>query len=129
MVRRLLERAAGAIDDGPEPPDRLAEMVVAFANDNPHATRAEWVAFSAQHAAECWRSGYRRGFENVELPEQDPDRVADELDPNWRWSPDIRLVGDAGAVVLEENDEQELVASEVRAYQQWVQDRNRRRGP
>jgi hypothetical protein len=128
MVRRLLERAAGALDDGPEAPARLGEMVIAYANSAPHATRAEWIAYAMAHSAECYRSGYRRGREEAERPELDPDRVADELDPDWRWSPDIRLVGDAGVVVMEENDQGELERREIDGYQSWVQWRNRRRG-
>ena len=80
-------------------------MVVAFANDNPSATRREWVEFCQHHAGECYRSGYARGNERAErdfwgsMPSVRPEDVADELDPDWRWCPDIRLIGDGDVVV------------------------------
>ena len=110
LARGILERLLGRFYEGPEPPARLGEMVVAFANDHPRATRGEWVWFCRQHAAECYRSGYTRGVERAErdfwnaMPSVLPEEVADELDPDWRWQPDIRLLGEPGQVVEDGNE-------------------------
>ena len=96
-LRRFLEKRLANYYEGPDAPERLAEMVVWFANANPHATRAEWVEFAALHAAECYRSGYVRGYEYSErdpvVREFQPEEVADALYPDWRWAPEIRLDG------------------------------------
>lgn len=129
---RILERLRGVYHEGFEAPERLGEMVVAFANEYPHATRADWVRFASDHAAECYRSGYTRGYERVErdfenaMPNNRPEDIADELDPDWRWSPEIVLLGDGEAIVLERNDEEQLSAEEATQYTAWVIERNRR---
>ena len=109
LVRRVVERWRRTYYEGPEPPARLGEMVVAFANDRQRATRAEWIAYAGELARECYRSGYARGVERAErdfwgsMPSVLPERVADELDPGWQhWSPDITLMGDPQAVVLDD---------------------------
>ena len=105
LTRGILERLAGIWAEGPEPPARLGEMVVAFANDRPHATRAEWVEYAQGLARESYRSGYTRGVERAErqfwssMPSVLPEDVADALDPDWRWSPDITLMGNPDEVV------------------------------
>jgi hypothetical protein len=135
LSRGIVERLRGIYYEGPEPPGRLAEMAVAFANQYPHATRGEWVRFCGEHAGECYRSGYVRGVERAErdyersMPERAPEDVADELDPDWRWSPDITLLGDHDAEVLHELDEQQLTAQEISDYNESVIERNRRREP
>ena len=128
LARGILERMAGTFSEGPAAPARLAEMVAHFADSNPHATRGEWAAFAAGHAAECYRSGYARGQEDAERdwrgPEVSPEETADELDPGWRGSPPVSL---AGEVVLERNDEAALADAEARAYLSAVA--RSRRGP
>jgi len=81
----------GTWDEGPEPPARLREMVLLFAEAHPRATRREWADFAARHAGECYRTGYARGFEaSVRDDDQKPwladmpERVADQVDPGWR---------------------------------------------
>ena len=131
LARGIVERAAGSFYEGPEPPERLGEIVVAFANEHPHATRAEWVAFVIAHGGECYRSGYVRGFERAERdyrdPEISPEDTADSLDPDWRWQPGIELTGEPDDVVMEVNDEDQMSADEIRRYQDSVIERNRRR--
>ena len=111
LARGILERRAGIWREGPEPPARLGEMVVAFANDCPRASRADWVRFCQLHAAECYRSGYARGAERAErdfwgaMPSVLPEEVMDELDPDWRWRPDIRFEGARDEVVEDRNQE------------------------
>jgi hypothetical protein len=86
------ERYLGTFHEGPTAPSRLHAMVIAYANLHPRATREEWVRFAAAHAQEAYRSGYARGFEWAErqtshVPNPPPEILADQLDPDWRWSP------------------------------------------
>ncbi len=119
-VRRALERLAGVWYEGAQPPDRFGEMVVYFANTNPRATREQWVQFATELAGETFRSGYLRGFERGERDveaqpwrQADPDALADELDPDWRWSPDITLYGPAD--LIPEPEEREPTAEDLLA--------------
>lgn len=99
--RDFRERWLGKMYEGPEPPERLATMVIAFAQMNPQATRFDWTRFAIEHARECYRAGWTRGFEYVERdPEEraairhlDPETLASALDPNWRWSPELTIDG------------------------------------
>lgn len=106
-LRNTLERALRRFYEGPEAPPRLREMVLVFAECHPHATRAEWVEFVVEHAAECYRSGYMRGLEWVErdlerrVPSGQPEALMDEVDPEWRWAPEVML-HDPQRVVEEE---------------------------
>jgi hypothetical protein len=103
-----MERLLARWEEGPDAPLRLGEIVLAFANMYPKATRAEWVRFATLHAAECYRSGYVRGYEHVERLQdmgemiEMSEAVADRLDPNWRWQPGITLEGKADAVPQDE---------------------------
>ena len=106
-VKRQWERWVGVWYEGPEPPQRLGEMVVLFANMHPHATRAEWVAFASGHAGQAYMSGYVRGWERSErdpdvMPWRvsSPNTIADEMDPGWREGPSV-LEGNAEAIVGE----------------------------
>jgi len=117
-LRRSVERALNRYDEGPDAPSRLMDMVVDFANDNPHATRAEWTAFAGAHAAECYRAGWTRGAEYVERvpelwrPDVPPEAMADALDPDWRNSPSV--LDDPGAPVPEVLDERRLEELQMR---------------
>ena len=132
LVRRVVERWRRTYYEGPEPPARLGEMVVDFANHNPHATRQEWIEFGRFHAAECYRSGFTRGAEWAErdfgsrMPDVSPERIADAQDPDWEWSPNILLVGSTGDVVLEVNDEEKLAREHREQYERMLLERNRR---
>jgi hypothetical protein len=80
FVRNILEMLLARFYEGPEPPKRLAEMVLVFANMHPRATRAEWTAFAQAHANETYRTGYVRGLEFAERdldrrPKDDPERL------------------------------------------------------
>lgn len=91
-------------------------MVAVFANLHPRATRAEWAAFAAGHAASAYLAGYQRGVEHVERTWDPPpagrvEALADRLDPgwrdrehDWRWAPD-EVLEDPGWVVEEPHDE------------------------
>ncbi len=132
LTRRLCERLVGTFYEGPEAPARLGEMVIAFANDTPHATRSEWVTFAKFHAEECYRSGFTRGAEWAErdyesrMPGVTPEEVANVETPDWPWSPNIMLLGNDD-VVFEVNDEEKLAAEHQQRYEKLVMDRNRRR--
>lgn len=105
-IRNFFEKSFGKFYEGPECPERFSEVVVVFANENPYASRAEWMRFATEHAAVAYKSGYTRGFEWAERDDEDPvvspEELADSLDPDWRWSPDITLMGDPDAEVPEE---------------------------
>lgn len=96
LAKRAVERLFGVWSEGPEPPDRLREMVLMFANDHPRATRRQWLEFAAAHAQECYRTGYQRGYESSERdPEaqpwrrQDPEELAEQHLPGWQHAPSI----------------------------------------
>lgn len=107
-IRRRLEKMFGVWAEGPEPPERLGQMVTYFANGRPRATRAEWQRFATEHANNAYRAGYLRGYEYTErdpderdaLSRANPDEVADALFPGWRWTSE--------PIVLEEPDEEPL---------------------
>lgn len=71
-MRGLAERFAERYYEGPEPPMRLAEQVVAFAKANPEATRGEWGKYAVALAQSAYRSGYVRG---IEWAERDLDKL------------------------------------------------------
>ena len=111
-VRKLLERWLDRFSEGPDAPQRTKDMVVAFANSNPRATRADWVRFSQEHAAEAWRAGYLRGVEYVERdpelwrPRLPPEVSASAQDPGWSLDENpFALDGVPDEVVAEARDE------------------------
>lgn len=134
LARRLLERWAGTYYEGPKAPSRLGEMVVEFANLYPHATRSEWVVFAQHHADECYRGGFVRGAEWAErdyqsrMPDVTPEELADNEAPDWRWSPNIMLLGN-DVTVFEVNDEDKFALEHRELYEKLVMERNRRRRP
>lgn len=86
----------GIFYEGPTPPPRLAEHVTRFANDNPNATRKEWIVFAQGLANSSYQSGWLRGYEWVEreldkLPEEHPDRIADSINNNWRQNSPVLM--------------------------------------
>jgi hypothetical protein len=99
FIKRLTEKWFGEWSEGPDPPDRIMNMVFVFALEHPHATRGDWIRFSIEHAAEAYRSAYQRGVEWVERdpagtrPDIPPEVIADQLDPNWRWGDEVDLSG------------------------------------
>lgn len=104
FLRRATEKLFGKWEEGPEPPQRLREIVVVFANMHPTATRQDWTTFAAEQVAEAYRCGYARGYEHAERDPAPfkPEDLADKMDPNWRWAPDVRLVDPLGIVQGEE---------------------------
>lgn len=92
-IRTKAEKALDRFYEGPQPPERLIELVLAFVELYPNATRADWMRFAIEHGNECYRSGYQRGVEYVERapetwrPDVPPEVVADMVDPDWRWRP------------------------------------------
>jgi hypothetical protein len=124
--RNIREKLLGKFYDGPEPPARIVEMVVVWANMNPTATRAEWVRFVSEHAKECYRAGWVRGYEYTErdpderaiISQLDPELIATAMDPNWRWSPEVQLEEDPQTVVpemqLNEREEMERLLRQTK---------------
>lgn len=114
-VRAAVERYLGRYYEGPDAPERLGEMVLAFANLHPKASRADWVCFAARHAAECYRAGWLRGVEHIERAGDMPavvaasEQIADALNPDWRWSPGLTLEGSPRDVP--QGDEAPLLAA------------------
>jgi hypothetical protein len=109
-MRRRLEKWLGEYHDGPEPPERIRQMAISFANEHPHATRSEWVEFAAGHAEESHRRAFILGVEHVERdpewrPDVPPELIADAIDPDWRDSAPVNLLdpdGDIPAAYTEE---------------------------
>jgi len=104
-LRRVKEKLFGTFEEGPQLPKRLSEVVVAFANAYPKATRADWVRLSQEHGRICYQAGYQRGYEHVERTADffagkvPPDVVANHLDPDWKWQPGIMLSGEVDVPV------------------------------
>jgi hypothetical protein len=97
--RNAYEKLFGKFFEGPQPPARLGEIVIVFANKYPAATRDDWVRFATEHANECYRSGWVRGYERGErdpderdiIAQARPEVLADALEHDWRWSPEVVL--------------------------------------
>lgn len=134
-LRDRLERWLQRYHEGPEMPQRIADMAIAFAQLYPTATRAQWLAFSAELARESYRSGYVRGFEYVErdpelwMPKVPPEELADQIDPDWRWRPiDMdRGIEEPEGVPREEADEVEETIRMIKetARAAWARMRTR----
>lgn len=110
-IRHLLERLLGIFYEGEQPPERLREIVTTWANNHPNATRADWLAMMEEWGDEVYRTAYQRGIEYVERDptfwkDIDPDAIADEVDPNWRWRPEVKLEGDPDFVPAEDDPDQ-----------------------
>lgn len=124
--RDIRERLFGKYFDGPEPPDRLSQMVIAFAQTNPQATRFDWTRFAIDHARECYRAGYTRGYEYTErdpderaiISQLDPDLIATALDPDWKWSAELNINGipkePVREMVFSEQEEMQRLMDQVR---------------
>ena len=120
--------------EGPEPPVRLADIVIEFANLYPTATRAQWVRFVTEHAREAYRSGYQRGYEYVERDpdffskDMPPEMIADLHDPDWRWRPMRSGIGygEPDAVPKDEPDEYEETLRQIKASMQRAKEATRR---
>lgn len=134
-IRRWADRVTDRYYEGPQPPARLAQMVVEFANQHPNATRAEWVRFACGHARECYRSGWTRGEEHAERDPTElsgiPEQLADALDPSWRervhdwrWDGGITPLSEPDTLVPEETGgpseiEQHLAMLAENDRRQW----------
>lgn len=122
-LRQRFEKWAGTFYDGPRPPeDRLREQVVLFANMYPNATRAVWVEFATGLAEEVWRSAYLQGVEWAEREDMgllpDPERIMDEIDPEWRDSPSA--LEDPDRIVPETIADRQLQARELTTFERVV---------
>jgi hypothetical protein len=112
-VTRLAEKLAGHFYEGPEPPERIAEMARVFASLHPRATRGEWLAMAEELAREAYRSGWVRGFEYAERdpeePAVSPEVIADAHLPGWRdrahdWSWETGLPAPGGLDLVPEDE-------------------------
>jgi hypothetical protein len=86
FARRVLEKHAEQLYEGPEPP--IAQIKVrasAYTLANPEPNRDQWIAFATKLAANCYREGFQRGFEwrakgwpatGGESPEQRQEQAA-----------------------------------------------------
>ncbi len=105
-LKKSWEKLFGTWSEGPQLPDRFHEMVIDYANREPQATRADWIRFATLHAGVAYRSGYQRGYEWAEREgtagyDVKPEDIADGLDPDWKWSPDILLEPEPDEVIGE----------------------------
>lgn len=106
-VRNAIESWIGTRYEGPQPPKRLEQQVLSFAEFYPKATRAEWVEFATRFAEECYRIGYTRGVEWAERDGEegtDPEALMDEIDPDWRSSDPVKLTNPDGVPPEERDD-------------------------
>lgn len=78
-VNKAYELIRSTYYEGPDPPGRLKQIVIDFANSHPKATRKQWVAFCSKLADDSYRDGYTRGFE---WAERDLDRRDPAVDPS-----------------------------------------------
>lgn len=100
-MQRTRDKLFGVWNEGPEPPARLEQIVLTFAEQHPSATRREWIEFSKGQLEEIWRTAWLRGFEHAERspdPDFDPEEIANALDPDWKWR-------DARGINVEELDQ------------------------
>lgn len=126
LLKWLKKRAAKFADTyegGPEPPARLREQAIAFANMYPAATRKQFVEMAATLAEEAYRAGYLRGYEWAErdpkafdLPVP-PEVIADQIDPDWRWRPMIDLEVAADEIIPEERSGAEEIRMQLAAFE------------
>lgn len=115
-----MDKVLGEYAEGGSPPDRLREQAVAFANLNPTATRAEFTFFAAAIAEAAWRAAYLRGVEHserepVEADPNMPEKIADHLDPDWRWRPMDELEAPDEVVPDRRTAEEEIARANARA--------------
>ncbi len=110
-IRRIADRIAKRLYEGPEPPRRLADEVRAFRRLYPDASGDEWEEFATTIAENSYRDGYVRGFEWTERdldskPKDDPDVLAEQMRHDWAPSdnPDVRLA-------LQQGDPRDPLAS------------------
>ncbi len=124
LVKWLKKKAAvfaGTYEGGQDPPERLREQVIAFANMYPAATRGQFVDMAATLAEEAWRAGHLCGIEWAERdpnafdPSLPPEVIADQIDPDWRWRPMSELELPADEVIPEHRTTGELIRQQVAA--------------
>lgn len=118
LLRNANERLFGKYYEGPDPPERLAEMVIVFANEHPRATRGDWIEFACKHAGEAYRSAYVRGVEWTErdtarFPDIPPDVIVDAIDPDWRWRKGVTVEGNLMEVVPDEWPEEMIMREQM----------------
>lgn len=98
-IRNLFERIAERYYEGPDPPQRYAEQVVAFAKMNPQATREDWARFTVNLVRAAYRAGWTRGFEWTDrdleqLRPGDPELLAEQQAHDWTWHAPEALTSD-----------------------------------
>lgn len=90
-LRTRVQQLGNVYYEGPDPPARHAQAVMAFAAANPKASQQDWIMFSAGHAHECYRSGYMRGVEWKARSEESRSPavaaalLAQEGREDWSW--------------------------------------------
>ncbi len=99
LVRNVVEKLLARFYEGPEPPHRIAEQVVAFAGMNPHATKKEWAEFAIRLATGTYRDAFVRGFEWSErdmnlLDRGAPEHLADLEAHDFVWHAPAHLTSD-----------------------------------
>jgi hypothetical protein len=125
----LLEHLIGTYREGPNPPARIGDVVLEFAQAFPRATRNEWIDFAVRHAGTSYREGYVRGYEWVErlpsAPEAEPEAVMRVIDPDGEWlerpvDPTTGLPVDCEPVT-DEVDVSAEIAREARAHAAYAE--------
>ncbi len=123
FIHRMSDKWFGKWYEGPEPPARMGEMLLAWAEANPRATREEWLEVASRASAESYRSGYVRGYEHAErvptTPSPTPDEVADAVDPGWREREGGISLGEGDLVVPVEQAEEEMMVRAIERANGW----------
>lgn len=94
-LSRRRQKREGQFFEGPAPPRRVRDQVIAFANAFPGATRLQWVEAMVDLCEGFWIDGWARGHEWAERAERKsgitPEAIADQIDPEWRERPAVEL--------------------------------------
>lgn len=117
FIKRAAEKYVNRYYEGPDPPERLRELVAIFVDQYPKAHREQWIEFASELADEAYRSGYARGYEYTErtydwrndLP---PEVLADMHDPNWKVGRGIQIEEAGGTVPLDPPTEEDILRSQ-----------------
>lgn len=87
LLRKAVRRVIGDVYEGPEVPDRYAEMVTTFAVNHPNATVDDWARFSTKLAAGAYRDAFMRALDwaRGRAPSSVASAIEDEQRYNFPW--------------------------------------------
>jgi len=97
VFRAVAERLVASLTDGPAPPTRLSEQVIAFAASS--HTREEWAEFTTRLASGSYRDGFVRGVAWSErgldgFARDTTEREREDATYNFPWYAPVRPTSD-----------------------------------